>query len=216
MTLSIGLRVRFRDGGHVHFDVFAARTAGREHLPIHEVTRGNSGSLVLSIDEFDELVERLAAARGVHVDVYNLGQPADEHEPHDDCVDALDVHAYMGLSYANYLVLHRSVLQSMPDDWQRAFVALLEEADQAIERHGIDTPQHGFDVHAVNLDGDYIPDPVPHYNRGRTRLFDTKPGRPERCPRCDSPSPHLHPSVQYEGETQPCSHTWHRPIATIT
>lgn len=31
-----------------------------------------------------------------------------------------------------------------------------------------------------------------------------------RCPRCDSPKPNLHPAVQYEGEVQPCSHSFHQ------
>lgn len=31
----------------------------------------------------------------------------------------------------------------------------------------------------------------------------------ERCPRCNSPSPELHPAMQYEGEVQECSHQWH-------
>ncbi len=31
----------------------------------------------------------------------------------------------------------------------------------------------------------------------------------EKCPRCDSPQPHLHPAVQVEGEVQPCSNPWH-------
>jgi hypothetical protein len=31
----------------------------------------------------------------------------------------------------------------------------------------------------------------------------------ERCPTCDSPSPNLHPAVQYEGEVQMCADQWH-------
>lgn len=31
----------------------------------------------------------------------------------------------------------------------------------------------------------------------------------ERCPTCDSPRPHLHPAVQYEGEVQLCRDAWH-------
>lgn len=33
--------------------------------------------------------------------------------------------------------------------------------------------------------------------------------RPERCPRCDSPAPHLHPAMQCEGEVEVCRDAWH-------
>jgi hypothetical protein len=36
--------------------------------------------------------------------------------------------------------------------------------------------------------------------------------RRSRCPRCDSPQPHLHPALQFEGEGQPCDHDYHRHI----
>jgi hypothetical protein len=29
------------------------------------------------------------------------------------------------------------------------------------------------------------------------------------CPRCDSPKPHLHPAMQFEGEVQTCTHAFH-------
>jgi hypothetical protein len=47
-------------------------------------------------------------------------------EPHP-----LDIHTWFSLTYANYLVIPRSVLQSMPEDWQHRFTALLGEMDQA-------------------------------------------------------------------------------------
>lgn len=31
----------------------------------------------------------------------------------------------------------------------------------------------------------------------------------ERCPTCDSPSPHMHPAVQYEGEVGICTDDFH-------
>jgi len=34
----------------------------------------------------------------------------------------------------------------------------------------------------------------------------------DRCPRCDSPAPHLHPATQHEGEVQVCSHQFHQRI----
>lgn len=30
-----------------------------------------------------------------------------------------------------------------------------------------------------------------------------------RCPQCDSPAPHLHPAVQYEGEVSTCTDEFH-------
>ena len=48
-----------------------------------------------------------------------------------------DVHAYFGLSYANYLVLPRTLMQSMPEEWQIEFVNLLNELHDAFE----DVPQ---------------------------------------------------------------------------
>lgn len=41
------------------------------------------------------------------------------------------IHGWFGLSYANYLVLPRTLLQSMPDEWQSRFVACLRELGEA-------------------------------------------------------------------------------------
>ncbi|MFD7868021.1 hypothetical protein [Streptomyces sp. NPDC059783] len=49
------------------------------------------------------------------------------------------IHTWFSLSYSNYLVLHRTLLQSMPAEWQTQFVALLGELDTAFEH----VPQAG-------------------------------------------------------------------------
>lgn len=119
-----------------------------------------------------------------------------------------DIHAYFSLSYANYLVLPRTFLQSMPDEWQARFVAMLGELDQAFahvaqpeayivkaarsetvaaltaaERHRagviVSNDEDGavvyYDSSGAELDEDRdvlvpVPDPVPHYNRGRAYI----------------------------------------------
>jgi hypothetical protein len=43
------------------------------------------------------------------------------------------VHAYFGLTYSNFLVLHRAHLQSMPLEWQSRIVELLEDLGAAYD-----------------------------------------------------------------------------------
>lgn len=86
-------------------------------------------------------------------------------------VDPLDdeaIHGWFGLTYANYLVLHRTILQSMPPSWQREFTELLEELREAAR----DVPGYDveFWVRAKDSRGHFIRDEVPHYNRGRARV----------------------------------------------
>jgi hypothetical protein len=125
----------------------------------------------------------------------------------------LDIHTWFSLTYANYLVVPRSVLQSMPEDWQHRFTGLLGEMSTAFGH--LDWP--AYDVRALKRDTELITpwiecdggcngtgirngetcgvcdgeggwddpegpryetpeevgfrdDPIPHYNRGRTRL----------------------------------------------
>lgn len=140
------------------------------------------------------------------------------------------VHEWFGLSYTNYQVIPRTLMQSMPTVWQERIVACLEELRDAYEglpqaevyevhaatEHLVDEmttgqldqagitadwyggqlpPQHLTDdelsewLHEhENPDGPTyhdrfgntrdgsdrvtirVPDPVPHYNRGRTYL----------------------------------------------
>ena len=80
------------------------------------------------------------------------------------------IHEYFCLSYDNFIVLHRSILQSMPVKWQRRMVRLLEQADKAVRDSEIKTAS-SYSLVAKDEHGHEISDPVPHYERGRTRLF---------------------------------------------
>jgi hypothetical protein len=95
-----------------------------------------------------------------------------------EVLDTEAIHSYFGLTYANYLVLHRTVLQCMPASWQREFVALLQEAREASrDVPGIDVD---FWVRAKDERGHFVRDQIPHYRRGRVEL------RPTRCASCGS------------------------------
>lgn len=78
------------------------------------------------------------------------------------------IQEYFGLSYANYLVLPRAVLQSMPADWQARLVALLEEIGGTIAEEW--QPAGGYRVLALDEGGKFTADPYSDYERGRRRL----------------------------------------------
>lgn len=97
----------------------------------------------------------------------------DEFTPCDNCnhPDVLairqdDVHAWFGLSYASYLCVNRSLLQSMPPNWQHAFVKLMDE----LWAYFPDVREPRYTVHARDDRGRFIRDPIPNYNRGRTLI----------------------------------------------
>ena len=74
-----------------------------------------------------------------------------------------DIHSFFSLSYASYLTIPRSVLQSMPDDWQDKFVRLLEQIDTTLEVD--DMPD--YRVQAIDDNNKFIQDPYRNYERGR-------------------------------------------------
>lgn len=85
---------------------------------------------------------------------------SEQRRPREDWV-----HVFFQLTYANYLVLNRALLQSMPDDWQARFVGCLHELNAAFPS---DMRADGFMVKATDFAGKFVVDPCPHYERGRT------------------------------------------------
>lgn len=72
--------------------------------------------------------------------------------------DAGTVHGMFSCSYANYLVLPRSVLQDAPVEWQKKFTDVMEELwDSA------DWPNQKYTVTARDKRGRFAPDPLSNY-----------------------------------------------------
>lgn len=86
---------------------------------------------------------------------------------HPDATHFPNVHHWFGLSYAQYLTIPRSVLQSMPGEWQRTFAACLAELDRTIDWR----PSEGrYWVRLKDDRGRYVHDPLMDYERGRRRI----------------------------------------------
>lgn len=78
-----------------------------------------------------------------------------------------DIHTWFELTYAEYLTIPRSVLQSMPTNWQAHMVACLEELDATIDWR----PREGrYWVELRDARGRICHDPLKDYERGRRRI----------------------------------------------
>jgi len=77
------------------------------------------------------------------------------------------IHEWFELTYAQYLTVPRSVLQSMPVPWQKKLVTLLMEMDACVDWH----PKEGrYWVQLKDDMGRYVFDKFMDYNRGRRRI----------------------------------------------
>jgi hypothetical protein len=77
------------------------------------------------------------------------------------------IHLWFELSYAQYLTIPRSVLQSMPAEWQKRFVQCLEELDELIDWR----PKAGqYWVQLKDERGRFLHDPLMDYERGRKQI----------------------------------------------
>lgn len=78
-----------------------------------------------------------------------------------------EIHGYFELSYANYLVIARTALQSMPLEWQDRFVKCMRELDKTIDW------RQNYEVTLRDDNGQFVPithDPLNDYERGRRRI----------------------------------------------
>ena len=79
------------------------------------------------------------------------------------------IHNWFGLTYANYLVLPRSILQSMDAEWQKKLVNLLDEMEDKMREEGLqDMPDYSVD--AKDSNENYIKDPYRYYWRNNQRI----------------------------------------------
>ncbi len=80
------------------------------------------------------------------------------------------IHDWFGLTYSNYLVLPRSLLQAMPHEWQERFVACLDEL-----REEWDSGQIGdnYSVYLRGDDGRYRSDPLANYRHPDRTLIES-------------------------------------------
>lgn len=85
--------------------------------------------------------------------------------------EPVDVHLWFSLSYSSYLVVNRSLLQSMPMEWQHRFTALMDELGAQFAN--LEEPT--YTVYVRGEDGRFVRDPIPHYNRGRTFVAGVQP-----------------------------------------
>ncbi|MGG4444533.1 hypothetical protein [Brevibacillus fortis] len=91
-----------------------------------------------------------------------------------------DIHEWFELTYAQYLTIPRSVLQSMPETWQKKFVVLLEELDETQwlsllpkdTCYKVELRQMKDSLNGRGWTwGGKVSDPLADYQRGRRNIF---------------------------------------------
>jgi hypothetical protein len=80
-----------------------------------------------------------------------------------------DVHSAFGLTYANYLVWPRALMQEMPPEWQAQFVALADEFWAAWD----DSADREYAVQVRDEAGLFKSDPLAEYRRPDMDLIDS-------------------------------------------
>jgi hypothetical protein len=70
------------------------------------------------------------------------------------------IHDWFELTYANYLVIPRSLLQGMPVEWQERMVQLLEEMRETYDTSKLN---ENYTVKLRGDDGRFVSDPLSYY-----------------------------------------------------
>ena len=74
------------------------------------------------------------------------------------------IHEWFELTYASYLVVPRVALVSMPYNWQKKMVKLLEEMEEAFYPNDLmPTELSHYKVLLTNEKGQFVKDPLRHY-----------------------------------------------------
>ena len=93
--------------------------------------------------------------------------------------DRVSVNEWFELTYASYAVLPRSILQSMPEEWQDRFVQCMKELSKSFDW----TPKEGqiyrvslheIDETAEQQFGDEIPDPLLRYRNSSFKEVESR------------------------------------------
>jgi hypothetical protein len=79
-----------------------------------------------------------------------------------ECRTLGPIHTWFSLSYANYLVVPRALLQSMPVEWQERMVTLLQELKREADNAGVECVS-SYRVNPVDARGRFIAESAPHY-----------------------------------------------------
>lgn len=74
------------------------------------------------------------------------------------------IHVWFGLTYASYLVLPRVALVSMPYNWQKRLVKLLDEMEEAFYPDNLlPSETSHYKVFLTDNSGRFVKDPLRHY-----------------------------------------------------
>lgn len=82
------------------------------------------------------------------------------------CLDS-PVNEWFELTYSSYLVLPRLFLQSMPIEWQKKFIDLIEQIPETLD---IDTSYTSNYLVKPRINGKFVKDIYSDYRRGKVKL----------------------------------------------